>query len=104
MILLRNIKLPKIAGIALWPFVLVRAKNPSKTVINHERIHLRQQTEMLVIFFYFWYAVEWLFHYVRLGNWWAAYYQISFEKECYAMEHDFEYLKNRKFWAFLKWM
>lgn len=104
MILLKNIKLPKIAGIALWPFVLVRAKNPSRVVLNHERIHLRQQIELLVVFFYVWYLTEWLIHYFRCRDWWKAYFKISFEKECYSMEHDLEYLKRRKMWAFLKWM
>lgn len=100
MILLKNIKLPKINGIALWPFIIVRSKAPGRVILNHERIHLRQQVEMLVIFFYIWYIVEWVIHYLRLGNWWAAYYAISFEKEAYANETDLNYLKKRKFWAF----
>jgi hypothetical protein len=99
-ILLKNVKLPKINGIALWPFVIVRSKSPGKVILNHERIHLRQQIEMLIVFFYVWYIIEWTIHYLRLGNWWAAYYAISFEKEAYANEKDFIYLKHRKFWAF----
>lgn len=32
----------------------------NKVVLNHERIHTRQQIEMLVLPFYLWYIVEWL--------------------------------------------
>jgi hypothetical protein len=96
-ILLKNIKLPKINGIALWPFVIVRSKSPGKVILNHECIHLRQQIEMLIVFFYVWYVIEWAVHYLRLGNWWAAYYAISFEKEAYTNEKDFNYLKQRHF-------
>lgn len=104
MILLKNIKLPRINGIALWPFVIVRSKKPGKAILNHERIHLRQQAEMLVVLFYVWYLAEWVINYVKLRNWWAAYYAISFEKEAYANENDLQYLKRRKFWAFLRYM
>lgn len=104
MILLKNIRLRKISGIALWPFVLVRTKTPTLVLLNHERIHLRQQIEMLVLFFYVWYLVEWAFHYLKVGNWWAAYRLISFEKEAYDNENNLNYLRNRPFWAFLRWL
>ncbi|MDP5139657.1 MAG: hypothetical protein NWP83_04200 [Spirosomaceae bacterium] len=100
MILLKNVKLPKINGIALWPFVIVRSKAPGKIILNHERIHLRQQIEMLIVFFYVWYIIEWGINYVKFGNWWAAYYAISFEREAYDNEQNLDYLKQRKFWAF----
>lgn len=104
LILLKNIKLPKISGIALWPFVLVRSKTPGKVILNHERIHLRQQIELLVVFFYLWYLIEWTYHYFRFGNWWAAYYAISFEREAYSNEKNLAYLKQRKFWAFRRYL
>jgi hypothetical protein len=73
-------------------------------MINHERIHLRQQLEMLLVFFYLWYVIEWMIHYVFCRNWWQAYYLISFEKEAYQNENDFEYLKNKTFWSFLNYL
>lgn len=43
-------------GITIFPFVFLR--NPKLKVntilLFHERIHLRQQLEMLVIFFFIW--------------------------------------------------
>ncbi|MCP9764410.1 hypothetical protein [Lacihabitans soyangensis] len=104
MILIKGIKLPKILGIAVWPFVLVKTKTPGKTILNHERIHLRQQVEMLVLPFYFWYLFEWLVLYIKYRNIDKAYRNISFEKEAYKNESNMNYLKNRPFWNFMKYL
>ena len=88
MIILKGI-LPKwsnINGIALFPFILTK-KNPSKTLLNHERIHIRQQVELLVIPFYIIYIVEWFF---------KGYYGISFEREAYENDKHLNYLSKRK--------
>jgi hypothetical protein len=103
MILIKNIPFKKIAGIALYPFVLVSHQKPSRELINHEKIHLRQQAEMLVIPFYIWYVLEWFFLLFKYRSWWKAYRRISFEEEAYAHEDNLNYLSERKFWAFLKY-
>lgn len=72
-------------------------------LLNHERIHIRQQLELLVIPFYIWYLLEWLYHYAKCRHWWKAYRKISFEQEAYTNETNFNYLKKRKFWSFLKY-
>jgi hypothetical protein len=104
MILIKGVKLPKIAGIALWPFVVVRPKNPSKTIIFHERIHLRQQLEMLILPFYLWYITEWLLRFIQFRNLHQAYMHISFEKEAYQNESNDDFLNTRPFWNFLKYI
>jgi len=99
------LKNTKINGITLYPFIFI--KNPedksNKVLINHEKIHLRQQLELLVIFFYIWYVVEYYFWLLKLKNPQKAYRRISFEREAYAMEHDLNYLKKRRIWAFSKY-
>lgn len=96
----------KFNGMTLWPFVIVRyshlAKN--KVFVNHEQIHLRQQLELLIVFFYLWYGLEFLFRWIKLGNRNLAYRNISFEREAYLHEADFTYLKHRKFWSFLNYI
>lgn len=102
------ISVPKLfkrfSGCAVWPFVFVKSEylKNDKVFINHERIHLRQQLELLIVFFYLWYGIEYLVHLIRLKSKQAAYRSISFEKEAYANENDLNYLKKRSFWAFLK--
>jgi hypothetical protein len=103
MILIKGIPFKKIQGITLFPFIIVRPKKPNMTLLNHERIHIRQQLELLILPFYIWYVGEWLYHYAHCRHGWQAYRRISFEREAYDNEEDFEYLKNRKFWNFLKY-
>jgi len=91
-------------GLALFPFVFVKysldKENP--VFINHERIHLRQQLELLVIPFFIWYLMEFLLRLIQYGNMDLAYRNISFEREAYTNEKDFNYLRKRSFWNFLK--
>lgn len=94
--------LPKfVTAITLWPFVVFRKaeKMSDFRIINHEKIHFRQQIELLVIPFYLIYILEFLFLLILKRNWDSAYRSISFEKEAYLFEKDFGYLKGRKFFA-----
>lgn len=91
------------SGITLFPFVLMRDKslalNP--VFVNHERIHLRQQAELLVLPFYLWYITEYCIRRLRYSSEKEAYRNISFEREAYANETNMEYLKRRKIFSFL---
>lgn len=95
----------KINGIAIFPFIILCRKDLKldRTLINHEKIHIRQQLELLILFFYLWYSAEYCFWYLKLKNKNLAYKNISFEKEAYAKEEDLKYLKNRKLWSFWKY-
>ncbi|GAB6982485.1 hypothetical protein [Prevotella dentasini] len=70
-------------------------------IINHERIHTRQMTEMLVLPFYIWYVVEWLLRLTMKGR---AYYNISFEREAYRNMHDLTYLRRRPPFAWVRYL
>lgn len=105
MIILKNFPLRKnIAGITLWPFILVKMSNPTRALIRHEQIHLRQQLEMLVLPFYIWYVIEWLICWAKYKDRDKAYRNISFEREAYQNELDADYLWKRGFWRFLKYL
>ena len=91
-----------INAITLWPFVISRTLF-NKQVLNHEKIHIRQQQEMLVIGFYIMYVLYWLRGYWQWGDSQIAYNFIPFEQEAYAHEHDEDYLANRPFWAWTKY-
>lgn len=100
------LKNTKISAITLFPVILLRRPEDryNKTLINHEKIHLRQQLELLIIFFYLWYVIEYYFWYFRLKDSFLAYKYISFEREAFAMEDDHDYLKTRKLWSFWKYI
>ena len=101
----------EINGITLFPFVFLRKSYVDMisswnflALINHESIHLKQQAELGVVFFYVWYFIEYCISVVLIGNTDAAYRRICFEREAYENEKDLEYLHKRKFWAFLKYL
>jgi hypothetical protein len=93
-------------GLTFFPFVFILNKRDklNKVFINHEKIHLRQQLELLILPFYVWYLAEYLFRLVQFKDRKKAYYNISFEREAYANEKDLRYLKGRSFWKFLKFI
>lgn len=73
-------------------------------MINHESIHSKQIFEMLVIFFYIWYIIEWFIKLFKYGDSdedgrGDAYHNISFEREAYDNEKDLEYLNKRKLYS-----
>ncbi len=90
----------------LFPFVfLTNAADKTDVVfVNHERIHLRQQLELLIVFFYLWYGIEYCCRLLQLKDRKKAYYAICFEREAYQNEKDLDYLKGRPFWKFLKYL
>jgi len=93
-------------GITLYPFIIVResklAAHP--VLLNHERIHLCQQLELLVLPFYVWYVAEYFIRLLHYKNKKQAYLNISFEREAYANEGNPAYTKTRKFWNFIKYI
>ena len=72
--------------------------------MNHERIHLKQQLELLILPFFIWYGLEFLVRLLQYKNRREAYLNISFEREAYHNEFNLEYLKKRPFWCFLKYL
>jgi len=94
------------AGMALYPFILISDKKYGSNVVimNHEKIHLRQQAELLVIPFYIWYFLEYCLRMVQYKNAYAAYRNISFEREAYANEKKPDYLKQRRIFTFTKYI
>ncbi len=103
---LRLLKNMKISGITLFPFIFIEKKELrwNKVLINHEKIHLRQQLEMLIIPFYIWYITEYFLKYLKYKNPQLAYRNISFEREAYENDSNLNFLKTRKLWNFLKFI
>ncbi len=93
-------------GLTFYPFVFLADKDDklNEVFINHEKIHIRQQLELLIVPFYLWYFTEYLIRLLQFRNRKKAYYAISFEREAYANEKDLEYLKSRSFWRFFRYV
>lgn len=93
---------PGAAGWACWPFIIFRAeKYATPKRVNHERIHLAQQREMLVVPFYLAYVLNFIWNLIRMRP--RPYRDIKFEREAFQNEADPTYLETRKFWAWINY-
>lgn len=93
-------------GLTLYPFVFLKYKSDKENTVllNHERIHIRQQLELLIIPFFLWYGIEFLVRLVHCKDRNLAYRNISFEREAYQNEKNLYYLKQRSFWRFISFL
>ena len=107
MIFISKYLVPKgYTGLTIFPFVFLKSSRfkTDYVLINHEKIHLKQQLEMLLLPFYLVYMFEFLIRLIQYKNWNLAYRNISFEREAYTNELNLDYLKQRPFWKFLKYL
>ncbi len=105
-IVIRHFFYRSYVGLCLWPFIILRtaALKEDRALINHERIHLRQQEEMLLVFFYLVYLLEWALKSAYYLDFYRGYRSISFEREAYANENDLGYLQTRRPYGFLRYV
>lgn len=93
---------PKLArAAAFFPFIIFRSEEEKiPQLINHEKIHFRQQIETAFVGFIIWSLLEML--YARLilrKSSKESYLYLSSEQEAYRNQHDLSYLESRPFWA-----
>jgi len=103
---IKNSRIPRmlswvisIRAITLYPFIIYRDE-PDERSLNHERIHIMQQRELLVIGFYLLYVWYWLINRIKyhdLGP--DAYYNLPFEREAYKNDDILLYLMSRPRYA-----
>lgn len=96
-------------AMAIFPFIFIRKEYKDKVgkiTINHESIHLAQQKEMLIVGFFLWYVLEWLWRVLFTKDRFShqAYRNISLEVEAYQQEYFEKYLKQRKHFAWVKYI
>ncbi|HYV92282.1 MAG TPA: hypothetical protein VE978_10880 [Chitinophagales bacterium] len=88
-------------GMALYPFIILRDKKflDDPVIMNHERIHHRQEVELGIIPFYVLYLLNYFVNSLRYPTRYEAYRNIIFEREAYSNEADFDYLNKRKWFS-----
>ena len=110
-----------VLGVTLWPFIFLAITRPGDTsiksrtrrgsqeerawalevatIVRHERIHIAQATETLVLPFY----LLWLFDLLRgrllYGSFQDAYFSSRLEQEAFEHEDDEAYLARRRLFA-----
>ncbi len=91
-------------AITFFGLIIIRERNYSPILLNHEYIHSRQQKEMLYIFAYLLYYLEFILKAMYYGNFKKAYTNISFEVEAHTFQTVIGYAANRKPYAFFKYI
>ena len=90
--------------INLFGVLFTKEAELDDTTLQHEAIHTAQMREMGYVFFYLWYAIEYLliraFHRKQSG----AYYDVSFEEEAHRYDTSPGYLYTRKHYAWVKYI
>ena len=73
-------------------------------LLNHERIHFRQQLELLFVGHWVLYLLFYLYHLIRLRSHVDAYECIPFEREAYGHESDLTYLTHRRPYSWVRYI
>lgn len=97
-------------GFAVWPLIVFPAsdfRNTGDTFrlkFNHERIHLRQQIELLLVFFYIFHFLEWFLHrIIQRKDQLEAYFLYTAEQEAYQHMTNDNYLRYRRFLSMFRY-
>ncbi len=105
MILFTKLKFKNYIAITIYPFIIIHKDYKGNLgLVNHEKIHLKQQIELFWLFFFIWYVVEFVVRCIQYKNWYLAYRNISFEREAYQNEKNQNYLSDRKIFSFFKYL
>lgn len=70
-----------IEAIVLFPIILYESPSPSNSVVRRQRIHLLQQLETLVIFYYIIYWADFWYAYYHYRDFELSHMKVRFEQE-----------------------
>ena len=100
-------------AITIFNCIFVREEYKNRGInnwtINHEKIHMAQAYDFGLGFFgffifYIWYFLEWLFKLPWFLFGYKPYKNISFEREAYNNDVNYNYLYTRRKFAWLKYI
>lgn len=92
-------------AINLFGLIFAKSKLDDES-INHEKIHTAQMKEMLYIFFYLWYTIEYLIIFICRfkDSQHNKYRDISLEEEAHNNDKNLDYLNTRKHYTWWKYI
>jgi len=91
---------------ALYPLMLFKDKKlmTNHRIVRHEKIHFKQQLELLIIPFYLLYLFHYLINLLKYRNHSKAYFEICFQQESYRYDGQVNYLELRKPYAWVAFL
>ena len=93
-------------AITIYPFIFVRRDSrDNEELLRHEKIHIIQQLELLLIGAVLLYVFEYFYaRYYKKMNARQAYYYTALEQEAHRNAMDKEYLSQRKMYALFRYI
>lgn len=79
----------------IGPIIIIRERDYSTQLLNHEYIHYCQQKELLFIFAYPLYMLEFIIKLIWYRSLVKAYLAISFEREAHGFQNIIGYASRR---------
>lgn len=94
------------AGQSFFIFIILREERfrYNYKLINHEKIHQRQQRELLFVGHWILYLFFYLYHLAITRSHIKAYERIPFEREAYAHQSNLKYLNDRPAYNWRKYL
>jgi hypothetical protein len=90
-------------GLSFFIFIWISKLTKDEVkLVRHEKIHFLQQMELLFVFHWILYAYFYIVARSKGHGHYAAYRNNPFELEAYDNECDVNYLRSRKFFAWVK--
>ena len=90
-------------GVSFFIFIWVsRLEKNSERLIRHEKIHFRQQLELLFIFHWLLYGLFYVISRIKGQGHYISYRYNPFELEAYEHDADVNYLRHRQPFAWTK--
>lgn len=87
----------------IYPFIIGTSwKKNQPILMNHEKIHLKQEKELLIIPFLIVHVLSFFLILIRRLSIVKAYKTSVFEREAFAHEENLEYLNTRKLFAWIR--
>jgi hypothetical protein len=92
-------------GFSFFIFIWIsRLEQNSVRLIRHETIHFRQQVELLFVFHWLLYGLFYTISRLKGQRHYIGYRYNPFELEAYGNDSNPEYLKQRKLFAWLRYL
>ena len=94
-------------AMSVYPWIIIRKDNKKKytpTANRHTQIHLLQQLETAWIFFFVFYALEYIFKLVLTMSHYRAYKSVSFEQEANNHQGHINYISDRKHFEWIQYI
>lgn len=92
-------------GLSFFIFIWISKLTKDEVrLVRHEKIHFLQQIEMFFVFHWMLYGFFYLISRYKGHGHYIAYRYNPFEIEAYENEHNINYLKERRFFAWINYV